>query len=38
MERTYNFCELINYTDSLNQLSVAEYGKNGLKFDHLHKK
>ena len=36
MERAYNFQELINCTNSLNQLLVVEYRKNGLKFGPLY--
>jgi hypothetical protein len=32
MERAYNFHELINCANALNQLSAVEYGENGLQF------
>jgi hypothetical protein len=38
MERTYNFHELINCANALNQLSVVEYGENGLQFGRAHNK
>jgi hypothetical protein len=38
MERAYNFHELINCANALNQLSAVEYGKNGLQFGRAHNK
>jgi hypothetical protein len=38
MEKAYNFHNLINCANSLNQHSAIEYGKNGLKFSCLHNK
>ena len=38
MERAYNFHDMINYANSLNQLSAVEYGKNELQFGWLHNK
>jgi hypothetical protein len=38
MERAYNFHELINCANALNQLSVVEYGENGLQFGRAHNK
>jgi hypothetical protein len=36
MERAYNFHELINCVNALNQLSAVEYGENGLQFGRAH--
>jgi hypothetical protein len=38
MERAYNFHELINCANALNQLSAMEYGKNGLQFGRAQNK
>jgi hypothetical protein len=38
MERAYNFHELINCANALNQLSAVEYGENGLQFGQAHNK
>lgn len=38
MERAYDFHELVNCANTLNQLSAIEYGDNGLKFDRVHNK
>jgi hypothetical protein len=38
MERAYNFHELINCANALNQLSAIEYGENGLQFGQAHNK
>jgi hypothetical protein len=38
MERAYNFHELINCANALNQLSAIEYGENGLQFGRAHNK
>ena len=32
MERSYDFHDLMNTTNTLNRLSNVEYGDNGLKF------
>lgn len=32
MERSYDFNDLVNTTNTLNRLSSVEYGDNGLKF------
>ena len=38
MERAYDFHELLNCANMLNQLSTIEYGINGLKFGQTHNK
>jgi hypothetical protein len=38
MERAYDFNELINCANTLNQLAAIEYGDNGLKFGRVHNK
>jgi hypothetical protein len=38
MERAYNFHELINCANAVNQLSAVEYGKNRLQFGQAHNK
>jgi hypothetical protein len=38
MERAYDFHELVNCTNTLNQLSAIEYGANGLQFLRVHNK
>jgi hypothetical protein len=38
MERAYNFHELINCANALNQLSAVDYGENGLQFGQAHNK
>jgi hypothetical protein len=35
MEKAYNFHEMINCANVLDQLSIVEYKKNGLKFGHV---
>jgi hypothetical protein len=38
MERAYDFHELVNCANTLNQLSVIEYGANSLQFPRAHNK
>ena len=38
MERSYDFHDLMNTTNTLNRLSNVEYGDNGLKFGWVHNK
>jgi hypothetical protein len=38
MERAYDFQELVNYANTLNQLAAVEYGGNGLQFGRCHNK
>lgn len=38
MERVYDFQELIQCANALNQLSAIEYGSNGLTFNRAHNK
>ena len=38
MERAYDFHELLECTNTLNQLAKIEYGENGLKFNRQHNK
>ena len=37
-ERAYDFHELVNTANTLNQLSAIEYGENGLRFNKVHNK
>ena len=37
-EQAYNFHELVNTTNILNQLSAIEYGENGLQFKKVYNK
>ena len=36
MERCYDFHDLVNTANTLNRLSVVEYGNNGLQFGRVH--
>ena len=38
LERAYDFHELVNTANTLNHISVVEFGKNGLAFKKQHKK
>ena len=38
MEQAYDFSELLNCTNTMNNLAAIEYGENGLKFGGLHNK
>jgi hypothetical protein len=38
MERAYDFHELVNCANTLNQLTAIEYGDNGLQFARVHNK
>ena len=38
MEHDYNFHELVGCANTLNHLSIIEYGGNGLQFGRVHNK
>jgi hypothetical protein len=38
MHRAYDFHKLVNYANTLNQLSTIEYSANGLQFPRAHNK
>ena len=38
MERSYDFHDLVNTSNTLNRLSSVEYGENGLQFGRVHNK